>query len=182
MPPPPAHTRELVRSLGGTHFRPGTFCLRVIPQRGKAAWEEECHPSPVMGLLAGMCPTVSLFSRLKEPPIQDFPSWTKIVLLLLLFSTLVWGFPGGTVVGSPGSAFSPSRLSFSPSNNVHSSLTAYWPFCCSGHVAEHGYCCIRFQPCAQRLLFLGSNYKVPGKASGCPSLHQVPTLQQINAI
>ena len=100
MPPPPAHTRELVRSLGGTHFRPGTFCLRVIPQRGKAAWEEECHPSPVMGLLAGMCPTVSLFSRLKEPPIQDFPSWTKIVLLLLLFSTLVWGFPGGTVVGS----------------------------------------------------------------------------------
>ena len=99
MPPPPAHTRELVRSLGGTHFRPGTFCLRVIPQRGKAAWEEECHPSPVMGLLAGMCPTVSLFSRLKEPPIQDFPSWTKIVLLLL-FSTLVWGFPGGTVVGS----------------------------------------------------------------------------------
>ena len=100
MPPPPAHTRELVRSLGETHFRPGSFLLRVIPQRGQAAREEDCHPSPVMGLLAGMCPTVSLFSGLKEPAIQDFPSWTKIVLLLLLFSTLVWGFPGSTMVGS----------------------------------------------------------------------------------
>lgn len=75
-----------------------------------------------------------------------------------------------------------SRLYFSPSNSVHSVLTACWPFCCPGHVAEHGYCCIRFQPRAQRLLFLGSKSQVPGKASDCLSLHQVPTLQPVNGI
>ena len=53
-----------------------------------------------MGLLAGMCPTVSVFFGLKEPTIQDFQSWIKIVMLLLLFPTLIRGFPGGAVVGS----------------------------------------------------------------------------------
>ena len=74
-----------------------------------------------------------------------------------------------------------SHLHFSPSNSPNSSLTARWSSCCSGHVAERGSCCIRFQPCAQRLLFLGSNSKVPGKASDFLSLYQVPTLQPSTA-
>lgn len=90
MPPPPAHTQDLVRSLGGTHFRSETFCLSVTLQRGKMAWEEVLVTlGHVLGLLAGARPTVPLFSGLKEPAIQAFQSWTKIVLLLLLFSTLI---------------------------------------------------------------------------------------------
>ena len=54
------------------------------------AWEEVLvTPGHVLGLLAGARPTVPLFSGLKEPAIQAFQSWTKIVLLLLLFSTLI---------------------------------------------------------------------------------------------
>ena len=83
----PFQTRNLL-SEGDTPERKGG------PGRGA------CHPSHVMGLLAGMCPTVSVFFGLQEPAIQDFQSWIKIVLLLLLFSTLIRGFPGGTVMGS----------------------------------------------------------------------------------
>lgn len=70
-----------------------------------------------------------------------------------------------------------SHLHFSPSNSANSALRARWPSCCSGHGAERGHYCIRFQPCAQRLLFLGSNSKVPGKASDFLSLYPVPALQ-----
>lgn len=40
MPPPSVHAKGLARSLGGTHFRPVTFCLRVTPQTEKMAWDE----------------------------------------------------------------------------------------------------------------------------------------------
>lgn len=79
MPPPPAHTQDLVRSLGGTHFR----SEGDSPEREDGLGRGACHTWPC----AGARPTVPLLSGLKEPAIQAFQSWTKIVLLL--FSTLI---------------------------------------------------------------------------------------------
>lgn len=94
-----------------------------------------------------------------------------------------WTHGLGMLVGDQGRVFSISHLHFSLSNSVTSFLTACWRFCPSGHRAERGACCMRsqFQPSTQRLLFLGSNSKVPGKVSDWLSLYQVSAPQPINS-
>lgn len=90
IPPPPVHTKLLARSLGGTDLRPVTFCLRATPQRRWPAMRGSSPLDSETGPPARAC--------LCRPPLfwiwgacqLGFLSPTKTVLLLLLFSKLIY--------------------------------------------------------------------------------------------
>lgn len=93
MPPPPVHTEGLARSLGGTHFKPVTFCLRVTPQTERMAWDEGlitpglCNGASCQGVSLPSSSLLGSGSLLAGLSVSDKNSFIVIIVLQINISS-----------------------------------------------------------------------------------------------